>query len=73
MGLMFQSSIFNQDISNWDVSNVDYMAVMFQDNKVFNQDLSNWNVDNVIDCIVFSKNTISWSLPKPNFTNCNPD
>ena len=39
-------------------------------NMNFNQDLSNWNVNNVVDCWRFSNGT-GWTLPKPNFTNCN--
>ena len=42
-------------------------------NSLFNKDLSSWNVSKVTDCYLFSNNANSWSLPKPNFTNCNPD
>ena len=63
---------FNQDISSWDVSNVSDMSDMFKE-SILNQDLSGWNVDNVIQCVDFSFNTPQWVLPKPNFTNCNPD
>jgi surface protein len=69
---MFHSSEFNQDISNWDVSNVTEMSTMFKGSILFNQDLSNWNVDNVIQCVWFSNITPQWTLPQPNFTNCNP-
>ena len=65
---MYQS--FNQPIGEWDVSNVTDMHAMFWYAITFNQDLSSWNVDNVIDCMSFSGNTPSWTLPKPNFTNC---
>jgi hypothetical protein len=63
---------FNQDISNWDTSSVTNMSQMFQ-GTVMNQDLSNWNVNNVGACIWFAKNTPNWTLPKPNFINCNVD
>jgi surface protein len=78
MGYMFKGSIFNQDISNWDVSSVVLMWNMFS-NSQFNQDLSNWNVSNVTNCQGFSQNSPNgnlspnWTLPKPNFTNCNPN
>jgi hypothetical protein len=61
------------------VSNVGNMDYMFMDNTSFNQDLSNWNVYFVTGCMGFNKinstnqNSINWTLPKPNFTNCNPD
>jgi surface protein len=71
MGNMFRFSQFNGDISNWDVSNVVVMWDMFED-SLFNQDLSTWDVSNVITCSGFSYNTPQWTLPKPNFTNCNP-
>ena len=72
MSNMFHLTAFNQDIGDWDVSNVVSMAFMFADTP-FNQDLGNWNVDNVIGCAGFSLFTPSWTLPQPNFTNCNPD
>jgi len=28
---------------------------------------------NVVNCDDFSTNTPQWTLPKPNFTNCNPN
>jgi hypothetical protein len=31
-----------------------------------------WNVVNVSYCSYFSDDTPSWTLPQPNFTNCNP-
>jgi len=46
---------------------------MFSENSVFNQNLSSWNVSNVTNCVGFSDNTPQWTLPKPNFTNCNPN
>ena len=66
------ATAFNQNLSSWDVSNVTDMSSMFNSAIVFNQDLSAWSVDEVIDCAGFSTNTPSWTLPKPNFTNCNP-
>ena len=69
MDNMFNSSQFTGDISNWDVSSVTNMTQMFW-NSVFNQDLSNWNVNNVTECTSFSRYNTKWTLPKPNFTNC---
>jgi surface protein len=63
---------FNQDIIQWDVSNVTDMYAMFHQAYSFNQDLSNWPVENVTFCSAFSDNTPQWTLPQPNFTNCNP-
>jgi len=72
MSGMFRWSEFNQDISAWDVSNVTDMGYMFYE-SIFNQDLSSWNVVNVIDCREFRLDTPQWVLPKPNFTNCDPN
>ena len=63
---------FNDDISKWNVSNVTNMYRMFYGAESFNRNLSNWNVNNVDYCIDFSFNTPQWTLPQPNFTNCNP-
>jgi len=54
------------------VSNVGGMGVMFKYATSFNQDLSSWSVDGVTNCTDFSTNATSWTLPQPNFTNCNP-
>ena len=65
---------FNQDISSWDVSSVTNMSSTFHTANSFNQDLSSWNVDNVtIYCGGFCYGADSWTLPKPNFTNCSYD
>ena len=71
MSKLFSESQFNGDISNWDVSNVINMIGMFYKSQ-FNGDISKWDVSNVIDCRSFRTNT-SWTLPIPNFTNCNPN
>ena len=73
MGSMFMNSAFNQPIGDWDVSSVTYMFAMFSENISFNQDLSNWSVGNVTNCFGFSYNTPQWTLPQPNFTNCDPN
>ena len=76
-GMFQDTDNFNSDISSWDVSSVDYMSYMFYNAENFNQDLSSWNVVNVVEsfkgCTGFSLNADSWTLPKPNFTNCNPN
>ncbi len=69
---MFYDSPFNQDISSWDVSSATRMDWMFI-NTEYNQDLGGWNVVNVTNCEFFSENTPQWVLPKPNFTNCDPN
>lgn len=63
---------FNQPIQNWDVSSVNKMESMFMNATQFNRNLSNWAVKNVSVCGNFSLNATSWTLPKPNFTNCTP-
>jgi len=68
-----QAADFNQPIGDWNVSNVTYMISMFYEADTFNQDISNWDVGNVLDCTGFSYNTPQWTLPQPNFTNCNPN
>ena len=73
MFFMFkENESFNQDISSWDVSNVTNMESMFKSATSFNQNLSSWNVDVVISCNNLCDGTTSWTLPKPNFTNCIP-
>lgn len=75
MGGMFSAAeSFNQDISNWNVSKVKDMNFMFFRAKSFNQDLSAWDVSNVTECNYFTWQSGNlWTLPKPNFTNCNPN
>ena len=74
MSFMFSyAQAFNQDISGWDVSSVKDFYVMFENADVFNQDLSSWDVNSTrddYDCRDFSKEAANWTLPKPNFTNC---
>ena len=67
------STSFNQPIGDWDVSNVTDMYRMFYGAPAFNQDLSAWSAENVISCAQFSQGASSWTLPQPNFTNCNPN
>jgi len=73
MYLMLAAPYFNQDISPWVTSSVANMQQMFYGNTVFNQNLSSWDVDGVIDCLEFSQGASSWTLPQPNFTNCDPN
>ena len=81
MRQMFIYTSFNQPIGDWDVSNVTRMVAMFYAAYSFNQDLSFWEVDNVSgedgngisNCYEFSIDATAWTLPKPNFTNCDPN
>ena len=71
MNAMFQiTRNFNQPLDTWNVSNVLYMSSMFGAAEEFNQDLSNWDVNSVIGCDNFRLGAKKWTLPKPNFTNC---
>ena len=69
----YGASAFNQNISNWNVVQAISMIQMFSAATSFNQDLSSWEVNNVSVCESFGSDTPSWTLPQPNFTNCNPD
>ena len=71
--MFYRAGNFNQDISSWNVSNVTEMGRMFNGAYSFNQDISSWSVSNVTLCKQFSGNVSNWTLPKPNFTNCNPN
>jgi surface protein len=79
MAGMFASAVFNQDIGNWNVSSVTNMGSMFanlnpgSNPTTFNQAIGNWNVSNVTECSAFSFDASEWTLPQPNFTNCDPD
>ena len=68
--MFFSADSFNQPLNNWDVSNVVDMRQMFIFNASFNQDLSSWDVSSVTLCAEFCGFTDSWTLPKPDFTNC---
>lgn len=74
MGTMFyEASSFNSPLNSWNVGNVEDMSGMFSYAASYNQDLSMWNIEKVTACSLFSTGTMLWTLPKPNFTNCDPN
>ena len=74
MEMMFQgNTAFNSSLFFWDVSNVTDMSNMFFEAEAFNQNLEPWSVINVTSCDGFSDGATSWTLPQPNFTNCDPN
>ena len=73
MAGVFMRSNFNQPLDSWDVSNVTEMWYMFRESTNYNQDLNSWSVNGVTNCTLFSDGATSWTLPQPNFTNCNPN
>ena len=66
---LFNGNTDNPNISFWDTSSVTNFRAMFWGSN-FNQDISSWDVSNVTECSAFRFNATSWTLPKPNFTNC---
>jgi surface protein len=72
-GMFFENTAFNQDISGWDTSSVTTIQQMFYTATSFNQNLSSWDVSNAETCHMFASGATSWTEPKPNFTNCNPN
>jgi hypothetical protein len=70
--MFYKAASFNQSLEGWELSFVEEMYGMFSDANAYNQDLSSWDIENVSLCGDFNKNTPQWTLPKPNFTNCNP-
>ena len=61
---------YNQSILGWDTSLVTNMSHMFSNATSFNQDSNNINTGSVIDWNNFCLKAVSWTLPKPNFSNC---
>lgn len=66
---------FTSDLGKWNVENVTDMSYMFANVSRYNADLSKWNVIKVVNCKAFNQvnYSSSWILPKPPFTNCNPN
>ena len=68
---MFEGAIsFNQDLSNLNFSDNTNLGNMFKNAESFNKNLSDWDVSEVTFCLDFCLGASSWTLPKPNFTNC---
>ena len=71
-GQMLKTMIKNdEDLRFICTTKITDMSKLFSESQ-FNGDISKWDVSNVIDCRSFRTNT-SWTLPIPNFTNCNPN
>ena len=68
--MFYNAESYNQSILGWDTSNVTNMSYMFNEAYSFNQDTNNINTANVTNCSNFCLDAISWTLPKPNFSNC---
>ena len=71
-GFDLNNNQFINDVTKVCTSKITDMEALFA-TYPFNQDISNWDVGNVLDCTGFSYNTPQWTLPQPNFTNCNPN
>ena len=69
-GMFYDAQSYNQSILGWNTSNVTDMSYMFNRAFSFNQDTNNINTGNVTNCNYFCLDAISWTLPKPNFSNC---
>ena len=69
-GMFYNAQSYNQSILGWDTSNVTDMSYMFYRAFSFNQDINNINTGNVTNCYYFCFDAISWTLSKPNFSNC---
>ncbi len=69
-GMFSNAQSYNQSILGWNTSNVTDMSYMFRRAFSFNQDTNNINTANVTNCSNFCLDAISWTLPKPNFSNC---
>lgn len=74
MNSMFlEASVFNQDISMWNTPILEDVSSMFFRAYYFNQDLSLWCVPEITNTYYyssFSRQAISWTLPKPVWGTC---
>ena len=68
--MFYNAQSYNQSILGWNTSNVTDMSYMFSEAYSFNQDSNNINTGSVTNCTGFCLNATSWTLPKPNFSNC---
>ena len=68
--MFFYAQSYNQSILGWNTSNVTDMSYMFHRAFSFNQDTNNIYTANVTNCTNFCLDATSWTLPKPNFSNC---